>query len=610
MSDAPFGYPGGTRLEVTLDYDSVYARHVLGRVRLSVGSLAEEGVDLLGAGASGWYATAPFKAPSAEAAYATDFGPESLSDLDTERDFDGLTFNYVATFRDDRLNTEFGGGIGPTYVAKRFYVPSARTLEVSLGSDDGYGLFLDGLEVARNEVNRGVGFDQDREVLEVEAGTHFALLKVVNTGGQGGYSWRTLRRENELSGPLLAALLPEHARTAERDAALREAWLDELSPTHRARKAEIAEYQREIAELREAVPETMVMRELEMPRETFVLERGLYDHPNPARPVQRGVPAALGALDPAAPRDRLGLARWIPAPDNPLVARAAVNRLWAFVFGAGLVATPDDFGLQGAWPSHPELLDWLAVEFREGGWDLKAFLKGIALSRTYRQSARASEESFRVDPSNKWLGRGTRLRLDSRLLRDQALALSGLLHSEVGGPPVAPYQPPGIWEAISLNANHYVRDEGKDLYRRSLYTVWRRAVAPANFFDTPNRQGCSVTLTRTNTPLHALTTLNDSTYVEAARAWAGNLPERLDEDKRLSLAFYSATGRRPDSGELALLVDSLEKARRRYGANPDAAVRLLAIGESPAATEVPAPEQAAWTTVCLMVLNLDETICK
>ena len=247
----------------------------------------------------------------------------------------------------------------------------------------------------------------------------------------------------------------------------------------------------------------MVMRD-DKPRKTFVLLRGNYE--TPGEEVEPNTPKFLPPLaaDESADRpNRLDLAKWLVSAEHPLTARVTVNRYWQLMFGRGLVSTPDDFGLQGALPTHPDLLDWLAVEFRESGWDVKSLLKGMALSGAYRQSAVAAAEAHLDDPDNQWFARGPRLRLDSRLLRDQALALSGLLNTQIGGPPVSPYQPDGIWEAMSLNKNRYLRDDGQDLYRRSLYTVWRRVVAPANFFDVPSRQSCTVTLTRTSTPLHA-----------------------------------------------------------------------------------------------------------
>lgn len=358
------------------------------------------------------------------------------------------------------------------------------------------------------------------------------------------------------------------------------------------------------------VPLVMVMRD-DKPRDTHIMLRGNYE--SLGEKVDPATPEFLPPLPEVESGEkptRLTLARWLVSDEHPLTARVAVNRFWQLMFGRGLVSTPDDFGLQGALPTHPDLLDWLAVEFRESGWDVKALVKGMVLSRTYRQSAIVDPASIASDPDNQWLARGSRLRLDSRLLRDQALALSGLLNAEIGGPPVAPYQPPGIWEAMSLNKNHYMRDDGEDLYRRSLYTVWRRVVAPANFFDVPSRQSCAVTLTRTSTPLHALTTLNDVTYVEAARVWAEALTLVPGDRMRLGRMFFAATARHPELQELDSLQQLLDRSRERFDSDTAAAAELIGLGEAPREANLPAAEHAAWTTVCLTVLNLDETLCK
>lgn len=378
-----------------------------------------------------------------------------------------------------------------------------------------------------------------------------------------------------------------------------ERWAPLVKAIKDASRAE-SEYQAE-------VPLVMIMRD-NKPRDTFLLERGNYE--TPGEQVTAGVPSFLPPLPKGMKPDRLALAEWMVSDENPLTSRVTVNRYWQLLFGRGLVTTPDDFGLQGALPSHPQLLDWLAVEFIESGWDVKSLLKAIVLSRTYRQSAEVNVETFQRDEDNRWLTRGPRQRLDSRLLRDQALAISGLLNTEVGGWPVAPYQPPGIWAQMSLGKTHYERDEGEDLYRRSLYTVWRRVVAPANFFDVPSRQICSVKPQRTNTPLHALTLLNDPTYVEAARVWAERLAQIDNESERLRHAFKTATARPPTTDELASLTATLREARTHYDEHPGESRDFLSVGESKSKAGMKASEHAAWTTVCLLVLNLDETLSK
>ena len=361
------------------------------------------------------------------------------------------------------------------------------------------------------------------------------------------------------------------------------------------------------------VPLVMVMRD-DRPRDTFILKRGNYE--TPGEKVDPGVPAFLPPLPDGVEADRLALANWLVSGDHPLTARVAVNRFWQSLLGRPLVGTPGDFGLQGAYPTHPELLDWLAVEFVDSGWDVKALLRTVVLSRAYRQTAQVSAGRVAADPENKFYARGSRGRLDSRAIRDQALAISGLLAGEVGGPPVKPYQPPGVWEEMSLGKNRFVRGEGADLYRRSLYTFWRRVVGPTNFFDVPARQVCEVAARRTSTPLQALTLLNDTTYVEAARVWAGRLLARRnagefpDDRAVLTEAFYTATARRPTERELTVLADLLADARARYAADPDKAAALLETGEAPRNADLEAAEHAAWAAVCSVVLNTDEAISK
>lgn len=367
----------------------------------------------------------------------------------------------------------------------------------------------------------------------------------------------------------------------------------------------IDELRTEEEKLQQQIPHVMIMRD-EKKRETRVLNRGNYE--TPGDKVEPAVPSFLPKLPAGTKADRLALAKWLVSPEHPLMSRVTVNRLWQMFFGRGLVKTPDDFGLQGELPSHPELLDWLAVEFRESGWDVQHLIRLIVTSRTYCQSAVVTPALLAKDPENVLLARGPRHRIDSRFLRDQALALSGLLVEKRGGPAVMPYQPPGIWEEMSFGKNRYFQGKGEDLYRRSLYTFWRRSVAPASFFDVPARQTCAVKPQRTSTPLHALTTLNDVTYVEAARVWAEKLASIRDEAQRLQKAYRSATGRHLDARGFSTLKQTLAHARQHYQTNPKAAENLLHTGESKCLGTLPAAEHAAWTTVCLMILNLDETL--
>jgi hypothetical protein len=359
-----------------------------------------------------------------------------------------------------------------------------------------------------------------------------------------------------------------------------------------------------------AVTQVMVMEERPERRATHVLIRGAYDKYGEL--VQPGVPASLPPLPAGATNDRLGLARWLVDPAHPLTARVAVNRYWQVFFGTGLVKTTEDFGVQGEAPSHPELLDWLATEFVRSGWDVKALHRLIVTSATYRQASRMAPRLRERDPDNRLLARGPRQRLSAYVLRDQALALGGLLVERLGGPPVRPYQPPGIWEELSFGKIQYQQDKGPNLYRRSLYTYWRRTVGPTTLFDTSARQVCTVRPSRTNTPLHALVLLNDVTYVEAARALAERLLTQGGDTpaERIALLFRLAAARRPSAAEGTILAQRLERLRQQYQTDRDAALRLVSVGESPHHPSLDVTELAAYTGLAALVLNLDEVLSK
>ncbi len=360
-------------------------------------------------------------------------------------------------------------------------------------------------------------------------------------------------------------------------------------------------------------PVTLISGERAEPLPAHLLVRGQYD--KPGERVQAATPAFL----PPAPKTgdrvtRLDFARWLVSPEHPLTARVTANRLWQQLFGAGLVRTPGDFGVQGQAPTHPELLDWLASELMRTGWDVKNFVRLIVTSRTYRQDSRVSPDLLELDPANKLLARGPRLRLDAEVLRDQALAISGLLVPDVGGPPVKPYQPSNIWEPVAFggsNTKTYVQDSGPALYRRSLYTFWKRtAPAPAmSTFDAPSRETFCVGRGRSNTPLQALALMNDVQQFEAARAFAERLLLRTSsEPERLVHAFRCVAARAPTREETKLLADTLAQHRAHFTRNTEAASQVIANGESKPSAALPVPEFAAWTMVANLLLNLDETI--
>ncbi len=405
-------------------------------------------------------------------------------------------------------------------------------------------------------------------------------------------------------------------RTKEQQDALSKHYLQNNDAPYQKLSAELTDWRKKYAEQDNAIPTTMVMEEMDKPRDTHLLVRGQYDLKG--EKVAAGTPAVLPSLPKNAPANRLALAQWLVSPSHPLTARVAVNRFWAAYFGTGLVRTAEDFGTQGERPSHPELLDWLATEFIHTGWDIKKMQRLIVTSAAYRQSSRVTLPLLEKDPENRLLARAPRLRLPAEFVRDQALAVSGLLVPGIGGPSVRPYQPAGLWEEMSFGsgftAQKYEQDHGEALYRRSMYTFWKRTVPPPSLqtFDAPEREFCVVRRSATNTPLQALVLMNDPTYVEASRKFAERiLTEAPDSpDARIRFAFRAALSRAPKQAEIKALMSVYNTQTTAFRNDAEAAKKLLAIGEAPRNEKLNTTELAAWTTVASVLFNLDETITK
>ncbi len=368
----------------------------------------------------------------------------------------------------------------------------------------------------------------------------------------------------------------------------------------------------------EKVPATMIMQEMAKPRQAYVLDRGEYDKPRQDQPVQPAVPQAMGTLSDSQPPNRLGLAQWLVSRQQPLTARVTVNRFWQNMFGVGLVKTSEDFGSQGQFPSHPELLDWLAVEFMESGWDVKQILKTIVMSNTYRQSSHLTAESFASDPENRLLARGPRLRLEGEMIRDTALAVSGLLDDTLGGPSVYPYHPEGLWLEIN-NRPGYSRayphqSDPEQHHRRSMYTFWKRTVSPPSLatFDAPDREYCVVRRSRTNTPLQAFVMLHDPQFVEAARHLAARMIEEGGDtaSERIEYGFMLCTSRPPNDSEQVILQRTLEDRLTQYQQDGEAAERLLKVGVTAVEQPIDPVQLAAYTQVARMLMNLSEFLTK
>ena len=409
----------------------------------------------------------------------------------------------------------------------------------------------------------------------------------------------------------IARLAPA-GRTPAQAAKLRWCFLDTYAaPELRRLRQDVLDRREARARFVESLPTVMVMQEMPVPRETHLLIRGAYDHPGPK--VSPGLPAVLPPLPAGAPNNRLGFAQWVVDPANPLTARVAVNRFWQLYFGTGLVKTVENFGSQGELPSHPELLDWLATEFIRTGWDVKALQKTIVMSATYRQSSRVTPELLQKDPENRLLARGPRVRLPAEMVRDQALAVAGLLVEKIGGPSVKPYQPAGLWTELT-GGEDYHPDKGEGLHRRSLYTYWKRTAPPPMMinFDAAGRETCVVREIRTDTPLQSLNLMNDVTFLEAARALGQRMVREggPEAEQRLAYGFRLATGRPPKARERDVLLSSLRYYRDLFHSRPDQAQQYLGQGDAPRDSKLDVSEAAAYATIGSLILNLDATVTK
>jgi hypothetical protein len=412
--------------------------------------------------------------------------------------------------------------------------------------------------------------------------------------------------------PLLNVPVADRTDTQKQE--LTQFWSFANDPPYRALETARIAAQSSLDLLNAKITSVMVMQEMPKPRDCYVLIRGQYDHHGPQ--VTAGVPAFLPSIPKGYPNNRLGLAEWIVSPENPLTARVTVNRMWERLFGTGIVATSEDFGTRSEFPSHPELLDWMATELVRLHWNMKAMWKELVMSRTYRQSSDFSAKLVKLDPNNRLLARGPRFRLSAEVLRDQALSAGGLLKEKIGGPSVRPYQPDGVWDDVSVygNLHNYKHDADPDLHRRSLYTIWKRTAAPPDMtlFDAPSRETCVVRRARTDTPLQALVLLNDETYVEAARGLALRMIEAGGKSvkDRIDFAFQTVLGRDPQPNELHILAGEVARHERHYETEPKDAKKLLSIGMLKNDSKLDPAEVAAYTLTASTILNLDETLTK
>ena len=610
-----FGFDGGSTIELKIDSNSVYAQHAPGRFAVRLGSMNDDALDELPLLATGWNIVGPFPFASPDEGYETEFGPEESGPLAFGKSYGTQQWRFAPGVKEAQ-NVSLAQGIGAEYVGHEVYAASPRTLDLSMGSDDGLIVYRNGAKVFERRVNRGVAPDQEQVKIPLVAGRNTIVCKIVNTGGAGGIYHRAIVPERVIPRALVAAVLPESSVQSDVLAEGTIEWRKRFSPNYLITQGEVKAVEESLAKVSTNVPQTMVMQERASVRPTFVYTRGLYNLPDMDRPVTRGVPAAFGVLKTDGTPTRLDLANWVVGDENPLTARVTANRFWELFFGRGLVETSDNFGMQGSWPSHPELLDWLSLELREGGWNTQELYTLLLTSATYRQSSASNPMTASLDPNNRLLGKFPRQRLSAEQLRDQALFLSGLLVEKTGGPSVKPYQPEGLWRDVAMpssNTRTFVRGNGDDLWRRSLYTYWKRAAPPPSMlaFDAPTREYCSTRRLTTNTPLQALVLWNDPQFVEAARMMATNLLEaRNSEVENVQTLYRACTGEFVSDPMQHQLLAILKQYRARFIENTADADQLIALGDAPLNETIPASELAAYTMLANAMLASDPTIVK
>ena len=595
-----------TGLEKTLAVSTPALAAAQVKWEASVATEATQSVSL-----SPWSRIGPFTAANFEQAHAKAFPPEQKVDL--KESYDGLKWVTAKTLVDGKLHTLTGQNCA-TYLFRTITAARPRKLVVSLGSDDSFKLWINGKLILDKKVSRAVAPDQDKATLDLLAGENRLLLKIANGGGGYGFFFRTL--QSSLPAPVLAALkVPATKRSAAQKTVIA-IYFRSITPALKGARDQLTAARKQRTDLEKTLPRTLMTVSIK-PRPIRLLPRGNWmDDSGPI--VEPGVPGFLPLLDVKDRRaNRLDLARWIVRKDNPLAARTFVNRLWKLYFGRGLATPLDDLGAQGTRPTHPLLLDWLAVEFIESGWDVKHMVRLMVNSGAYRQSSVVSPVLGQRDPYNTLLARQGRFRLDAEIVRDNALAVSGLLVTDIGGPSVKPYQPAGYWRHMNFPVRSWKASTGEAVYRRGLYTWWQRMFLHPSLlaFDAPSREECTVERPRSNTPQQALVLLNDPTYVEAAAALAERIVNSNTNsfEARLDWAFRQVLSRRPRPQEVRVLRSVYDRHLADYQADPAAARNSLTAGRlkpPPKTSDSDVALRAAWMSMARILLNLHETITR
>ena len=629
---APFGRDGG-KLKIRLKHEYDLRRKQFGRFRLAVTDVPT--IYPLGSKITlgEWHAAGPFTAEHGNIAFYHVYEPETKN-VNTGDTFEvnGKTIKWEkqSHWVDEQVHNDIVGENSATYLFRNITSITQQRALLHIGSNDALKVWMNGTELLAKNVQRDAAADQEQIQVQLKPGNNALLLKVVNYSGPSGFYFRI-----ETDTPMVPANIVDIAsiargeRETEQQAQLRDYYRQNITldktvneNTHRAFSelktlfADLADVQQKRDTLDASITTTLVMQEREEPRGAYILARGEYQHRE--EQVYPQTPAVLPDMPVDAAPNRLGFAKWLLSPEHPLTARVTINRFWHNVFGSGIVETAEDFGTQGTPPVHPELLDWLATEFVASGWNVQTMLKLMFTSATYRQHSHVTPEKLARDADNALLSRAPRYRLDAEIVRDNALAVSGLLYTHIGGPSVKPPQPDGLWKAVGFtgsNTDTFVQDTGPDkVYRRSFYTFWKRTAPPPqmNILDAPSREACTIRRERTNTPMQALMLMNDPQFFEAARAFAERTVKEGGEtpQARLVYLFETATARLPKPTEKALLLETFQAHYQELAADPEAAKQLIDVGESEPDETLEAVEVAAWTMIANLILNLDEVLNK
>lgn len=609
-------------LRLKLKSEASVNRRAIGRFRLSLARSEELVSALAPPKPPPWHVLGALKAGEVAETLVKPLEPESGDGPDLQKTYPGAREDVKWSARNDLedgkshvLVSSLHGVHGVYYLSRKIVVPADQQVELAVRADDVFRLWLNRELIGERRAKEAPGDGPLRVVVRLRKGENHLLVKMVNVQGDSRFSYQQTPLDRSVLPADVAVLFAGLDQfTPEQKTKLQRYFRRVSSDSWRQSEVRLALWREEETGLNRVIPTTMVAREeMEKPRDTFMLIRGEYD--KVGEKAARGVPSIFPPFPKDTATNRLGLAKWLLLPSHPLTSRVTVNRFWQQYFGVGIVKTSDDFGVQGEPPSHPELLDWLATEFIESGWDMKHLQKLIVTSAAYRQTSKQSPELRARDPENRLVSRGPRFRVDGEVLRDSALFIGGLLRNDIGGRSVKPYEPPGLWEAVSFNnSQKYIQDGGEAQYRRSVYTHWKRQSPPPNMllFDAPTREYCVVRRPRTNTPLQALALLNDPQFVEASRAFADRVLREggTSDEARLRYAFRLATARPPTAAELKVLAQVLGEQRAEFQKDQEGAKKLLGVGEYRASSTAAPADLAAWATVASMILNLDETVTK